>query len=150
MKPNKNWFVGVFNCLDHDQMVRSRICMSKDTNLTNSLRWAIYFASLDGWAKIFKTLDFWFLVTLHNIDQLQRIDLCHSERIRVWILPTQIPTSNIQIQNPLHWSCSILFKVIKDQNPSILNTSCPSTKWVQNGRLKVVSWLVQRCKIIET
>ena len=30
LKPNKNWFVGVFKCLDYDQMAGSRICMSKD------------------------------------------------------------------------------------------------------------------------
>ena len=30
LKPNKNWFVGVFKCLDHNQMAGSRICMSKD------------------------------------------------------------------------------------------------------------------------
>ena len=37
--------------LDHDQMAGSRICMSKDIDLTNLLLSAVYFASLDGWAK---------------------------------------------------------------------------------------------------
>ena len=40
-----------FKCLDHDQMAGSRIDMSKDTDLTNSLLSAIHFAPLDGWAK---------------------------------------------------------------------------------------------------
>ena len=44
LKPNKNWFVGVFKCLDHNQMVRLKICMSKDINLTNSLLSAVCFA----------------------------------------------------------------------------------------------------------
>jgi len=29
--------VRVFKCLDHDEMVGSRICMSKDVNLSNML-----------------------------------------------------------------------------------------------------------------
>ena len=37
--------------LDHDQMAGSRICMSKDIDLTSSLLSAIRFALLDGWAK---------------------------------------------------------------------------------------------------
>jgi len=51
LKPNKNWFVGVFKCLDHNQMTGSRICMSKDRDLTNSLLSVVHFASLDGWKK---------------------------------------------------------------------------------------------------
>jgi len=35
-KPNKNWFVGVFKCLDHNQMAGSR-STSKDIDLINSL-----------------------------------------------------------------------------------------------------------------
>ena len=48
LKPNKSWYVRVLKCLDHDQMVGSRICMSKDINLTNSLLSAVHFALLDG------------------------------------------------------------------------------------------------------
>ena len=51
LKPNKNWFVGIFKCLDHNEIAESRICMSKDINLTNSLLLAIDFAPLNGWAK---------------------------------------------------------------------------------------------------
>ena len=58
LKSNKKQFVGVFKCLDHDQMAGSRFCMSKDINLTNSLLSAARFAPLDGWTKVFKTLDF--------------------------------------------------------------------------------------------
>ena len=50
MKSNKNLSMRVFKCLDHDEMVESRICMSKDIDLTNSLLSAIHFAPLDGWA----------------------------------------------------------------------------------------------------
>jgi len=39
------------------------------------------------------------------------LDLCSSGKIRVRIFLTQIPTSNIQIQDQLRWSWSILFKV---------------------------------------
>ena len=48
LKPNKNWFVGVFKCLDHNQISGSRICMSKDIILTNSLLSSVHFASFDG------------------------------------------------------------------------------------------------------
>ena len=51
MKPNKNWFVGVFKYLDHDQMAGSRICMYNDIDLTNSILSAGYFSSLDGYEK---------------------------------------------------------------------------------------------------
>jgi len=51
LKPNKNWFVGFFKYSDYDQMAGSRICRSKDIDLTNSLLSAIHFASLDGWVK---------------------------------------------------------------------------------------------------
>ena len=70
-KPNKNWFVGVFKCLDHDQMAGSRICMFKNIDLTNSLLSAVNFALLDGWAKSILNICFCFLVTLNNINQLQ-------------------------------------------------------------------------------
>ena len=53
-------------------MTESRICMSKDIDITNLLFSAVHFAPLDGGEKIFKTLDILFLVTLNNIDQLQR------------------------------------------------------------------------------
>ena len=58
LNPNKNQFVGVFKCLDHNEMAGSRIYMSNDIDLTNSLLSAIHFAPLDGWAKVLKTLDF--------------------------------------------------------------------------------------------
>ena len=58
MKPNKNWFVGAFKCLDHNEMAGSRICMSKDIDLTNSPLSAVLFAPLDGWQKAIKILDF--------------------------------------------------------------------------------------------
>jgi len=44
-------------------MAGLRICMSKDIDLTNLLLSTVYFAPLDGWSKIFKTLDFWFIDT---------------------------------------------------------------------------------------
>ena len=44
LKSNKNWCVGVFKCLDHDGMVRSRICTCKDVNLSNMLFSVIHFA----------------------------------------------------------------------------------------------------------
>ena len=53
-------------------MAGSRICISKDIDLTNSLLSAVRFVPLDGWKKIFKIFEFLFLVTLNNIDQLQR------------------------------------------------------------------------------
>jgi len=37
--------------LDHDQTDGSRICMSKDIDLTNSQLLAVHFVPLDGWAK---------------------------------------------------------------------------------------------------
>ena len=37
--------------LDHDQMAGSRICTSKDIDLTNSILSAVHFASLDECAK---------------------------------------------------------------------------------------------------
>ena len=51
LKPNKNWFVGVFKYLDHNQMAGSRIYMYKNIDLTNSLLSAVHFVPLDGWAK---------------------------------------------------------------------------------------------------
>jgi len=36
--------VRVLKCLDHDEMVRSRICMPKDVDLSNMLFSAIHFA----------------------------------------------------------------------------------------------------------
>jgi len=35
--------VKVFKCLDHDEMVGSRICMSKDVDLSNMLFLAVHF-----------------------------------------------------------------------------------------------------------
>ena len=63
LKPNKNWFVGFFKCLDHNQMARSRICMSKNIHLTNSLFSAVHFAPLDDRQIVFKIFDFWFIDT---------------------------------------------------------------------------------------
>ena len=37
LKPNESWCVRGFKCLDHDQMVESRICMSKVIYLSNML-----------------------------------------------------------------------------------------------------------------
>jgi len=51
LKPNKNWFVEVFKCLDRNQMAESRIYMSKDIGLTNTLLSAAHFAPLDGYTK---------------------------------------------------------------------------------------------------
>ena len=51
----------VFKCLDHDEMVGSRICMSKDVDLNN-----IVFSGRPFWVymmdeqKIFKIHDFYF------------------------------------------------------------------------------------------
>jgi len=44
MKSNKNWYVRVFKCLDHDEMIGSRICMFKDVDLSNMLFSVIHFA----------------------------------------------------------------------------------------------------------
>jgi len=41
----------VFKCSDHNQMVESKICMSKNIDLTNSLLSALQFVPLDVWAK---------------------------------------------------------------------------------------------------
>jgi len=46
--------VGVFKCLDHNQMTGSRIYMSKDIDLTNSLLSTVHFAPLDEWTKSIK------------------------------------------------------------------------------------------------
>jgi len=29
LKSNKNWYVIVFKCLDHDEMIECKMCMSK-------------------------------------------------------------------------------------------------------------------------
>ena len=42
LKPNKSWCVRVFK-LDHDQMVGSRICMSKVIYLSSMLLLAFHF-----------------------------------------------------------------------------------------------------------
>ena len=42
--------------------------MSKDIDLTNSLLSAVYLRRLMDGQKVFKTLNFLFLVTLNNID----------------------------------------------------------------------------------
>ena len=65
-----------FKCLEHNEMVGSRNCMSKDIDLTSSLLSIVYFAPLDAWAKVLKTLDFWCLDTWNNIDQLLRSGSC--------------------------------------------------------------------------
>ena len=46
--------------------------MSKDIDLTNSLLSSVHFVSFDGWAKVFKILDFWFIDTCNNINQVQQ------------------------------------------------------------------------------
>ena len=53
----------IFKCLAHDEMVESRTSMAKHIDLSNILFSAVHFAPLDGWAKTFKTLDFWFINT---------------------------------------------------------------------------------------
>ena len=44
--------------LDHNQMAGSRICMSKDIDLIDSLLSDVYFAPLLDGQKVFKALDF--------------------------------------------------------------------------------------------
>jgi len=44
LKTNKNWYIMVFRCLNHDEMIRSRICMSNDVSLSNMLFSAVHFA----------------------------------------------------------------------------------------------------------
>ena len=44
LKSNKNWCLRVFRCLEHDEMIGSRICMSKDVDLSNMLFLVIHFA----------------------------------------------------------------------------------------------------------
>ena len=57
-------------------MVRSRICMSKDIDLTNSQLSAVHLRRLMDRQKVFKTLDFWFIDTRNNMDQLQWSGSC--------------------------------------------------------------------------
>ena len=56
-------------------------------------------------------------------------DVCHSKRIWGRILPSQIPTSDIRIQDPQRWSWSILFQVFINQKSSVLNTFCSCIKY---------------------
>ena len=43
LKSNKTWYVRVLKCLDHDQMVVAKICMSKVINLSNMLLSVVFF-----------------------------------------------------------------------------------------------------------
>ena len=43
-----------FKFLDHDEMVRVRICMFKNVGLSNRLLSVVHFAPLDGWVKNIK------------------------------------------------------------------------------------------------
>ena len=73
-------------------MAGSRICMSKDINLINSLLSAVYFVSLDGWIK--SAQNTWFLAinTWNNINQHQRSGSC------IWILECCIWVGRIRAQ----------------------------------------------------
>ena len=42
LRSKKNWCVRVFKCLDHDEMVGSRIYISKDIGLRNMLFSAVH------------------------------------------------------------------------------------------------------------
>ena len=62
----------VFKCLDHDEIVGLRICMSKFKDLSNMLFCRPFYAHLMYGKKVFKIHDFLFLVTWNNVDQVQR------------------------------------------------------------------------------
>ena len=67
-----------------------------------------------------------YICTYIRILCVYNIDLCPSKRIWIRIFPTQIQPSDIRIQDPLHWSWSILFQVFIKQKSSVLNIFCPS------------------------
>ena len=60
----------VFKCLDHDEMVGSKICMSKNVHQSKMLFLTV--AHLMDKQKVFKLHDFWFLKTSNNAYQLQQ------------------------------------------------------------------------------
>ena len=53
----------ILKYLDHDEMIESRIFMSKDVDLSNMLFSAPFYAYLIDEQKVFKIHDFLFLVT---------------------------------------------------------------------------------------
>ena len=63
----------VFKCLEHDEMVGSRICVSKDVGLSNMLFSTVHFVFT--WKNIQNTW-FFILVTWNNVDQLQKNGSC--------------------------------------------------------------------------
>ena len=66
----------VFKCLDHDQMVRSRICMSKVIDISNMLLSKIlFYAYLMHGQENCKTLNFLFLIILNMSINFNRVDL---------------------------------------------------------------------------
>ena len=60
MISNKSWCVRVFKCLDHDQMIGSRICMSKVIDQGDMLLPAVRFVLT--WCMTRKLQKTWFLV----------------------------------------------------------------------------------------
>jgi len=88
---------------DQDQMARSRIYMSKDINLTNSLLSVVHFALFDGWGKSIQNTWFFILVTLNNIYQFQWSEPC------IWMSDVCIWVGRIQarIFPKLHKSLSL-------------------------------------------
>ena len=72
LKSKKNWCVRIFKCLNHDEIVGLRICMSKEVDLSNMLFSAIHFAPTWWIDKNIQNIWFWFLITWNNVNQLQR------------------------------------------------------------------------------
>ena len=124
---------------------KSEIYMTTNlTVATASGKWELYFASCFAAKQTAKNGKEVLRLTILRPFVGKQTDpythLCPFKRIWEWILPIQLQISDLRIEDPLRWSLFILFKVIKNQKSSILNTFCPSIKR-QNGRPKVVSWL---------
>ena len=91
MKPNKNGCVIFFKCLDDDQMVKSRIYISKVIDLSKMLFSTVHFAPIWWMGKSIQNT--WFLVTLINVDQLQGSGSC------IWIFWDWIWMGKIRVES---------------------------------------------------
>ena len=94
-----------YKCLDHDEMVESRICMSKDVDLSNMLFSAVHFLHTWWWVKSIQNTWFLFPEWYESISlsrsRERKIDLCHSGRIQDWTFPLNY--------NPTISECKIHF-----------------------------------------
>ena len=108
------------------------------TPLTNSLFRPSFFSYLMHGQKVFKIIDFWFIDTWDNIDQLQQDGSC----IRMICGCIWVGRIRARILLELHKSLSIHTLVSFQKDLSLNPSHSNSTIWHLNTRSTPLSWFI--------